>query len=227
MRAFGAAQVDQLEPARNDLGGVFSLDRADIGLVDERQPQIGASMPHRERCRLDQRRQCLERIGRFMCARPELGHLAAHVAGVEDPEHDGALRTENCRRRRAADEQDARRRSEMEFEAEGFGALPARLDRFGQRCEPFGAERRAKTVEAFGYGVKPEPLLNIGPGLDPPVGLDKQKDRRRGFEQRAAAPRRFGRALAKRLAAHRGDRRPDRDREPGREHHAGDHGGGR
>src|SRR3546814_1134607 len=47
-------------------GGALRLDRADIGLVHERQRQVGVAKPHREGRGLDQPRQRLERRHRLV-----------------------------------------------------------------------------------------------------------------------------------------------------------------
>ena len=67
--AGGAGEIDEFEPTRNCVGGVFGLDGGDIGLVDERQPQIGTAMPHRKRRRLDQRRERRKRLANALGAR--------------------------------------------------------------------------------------------------------------------------------------------------------------
>src|SRR3546814_19725275 len=56
----------QLDAAVDHRGGALRLDRADIGLVHERQRQVGVAKPHREGRGLDQPRPRLERRHRLV-----------------------------------------------------------------------------------------------------------------------------------------------------------------
>src|SRR3546814_2451489 len=70
-RAALLALVDELDARLDGRQRVIRLDGGDIGAVYHGEAKIGASVPHREGRRLDQRRERVERA-------LEASHLGAH-----------------------------------------------------------------------------------------------------------------------------------------------------
>jgi hypothetical protein len=149
--------VGQFDSALDDRGGILRLHRRHIGAVDQSERQVRPAMPHRERRRLDQPRQRLERLRAALEPGGERGGAILRLGRVGEPQENGAG-AEAGRRRAAIDPPDARRarqpRDQCEWRARG-GLGDARRERGGV----VGQERTVGAEQvgpAFGQGIEGE-----------------------------------------------------------------------
>jgi hypothetical protein len=186
-RPTASRPLDQLKPARDDIGGIAPLDRIHIGGIHHRQPQIGGAVPHRHRRRLDQPGQRLIRLTEPRSLRSKPGDLRLAVGRIESPEQHSAGRA-HIARRTPTPERDRPRRPEQLDRAHERPPRPLRRRNirnqpsrvvWGQPGAPgrqFGQRPRRR--------IEPQPVRHTLRHLDPPARPDHRHDCRRTVEDR-------------------------------------------
>lgn len=91
LRRQAAYRLDQFDAAADHFARIGTIDRADIGAVDQAQAQVRGAVPHREGCSLDQSRQRFQRIAQLVDLAFERLDFGLAVGRVEYPQHDATV----------------------------------------------------------------------------------------------------------------------------------------
>jgi hypothetical protein len=216
-RRAALALVDEFDAGLDDAHRVARLDRGDIGAVDHRQAQVRPAMPDRERRRLDQRGQGLERGGQPGRFAAERGAALLGLGRVHEPEQGGPLRIGRGRRPAFDPKHPGRAlraHSERDRPARGR-ALPhgsAEPVEIGLGEPGVSVRKPAKRAWQVGQAEEAgQPLA----GLHRAILVHQQRHRRPGREQSFKLVRAFGAGTALAGLPQAGNDGPCGQRQPG------------
>ena len=182
-------------------------------------------MPHRDRRRLDQPGERVERLCQFAALVVEPRDLVLRLGGVEQPEQHRAV-AQRCRSP-PAHHQHAPAADRPQRTRERPAGASRGLDVGGQRGPVLGLEPGHEFRDRHGGSLEPEPVGDPCGRVKIAVGGDQHRQRRGGRQHRAQ-PRQFG-GVSRRAACprHTPHHRRQRTRQPQSEHDARKRGGER
>ena len=189
-RAARPLPLDQFQPALDHGAGIRAVDRADIGRIDQAQPEVGPAMPHRDRRRLDQPGERVERLGELLALGIETRDLVLALGRVEQPEQRRAF-AQHLRGRTAAHHQHTPGAGRPHRTGEARAAALRDQHIIRQRLGIGRIEPRAQIGQRRRCAIEAEPVAHSLMRAQPAVRRDQHGKRRRA-RQHLAQPRQLG-----------------------------------
>ena len=186
-RPAGPRSLDQFDPTQNHVARVLPFDCVDISRIDHRQPQVGAAIPHRQRCGFDQAAKRTERVGQLRGLAEQFADPRLALRGVEEPYHHATVDPGFARRAMPLHGQGARRTLWTDRQHERFARFLRRRYGVPKHRGVFARQPRAgrnEIGEKTRRRRQAEPVRQPVGQFEPPVAAHHHRQRRGGRQQR-------------------------------------------